>query len=157
MPARFVVHPQSNPFAGAQDAAGSSEDVAVAPRVHLSPGDGEAIEDIHHLLTTSVSSPESRPEYPEPHFSFDKFLEAEVQAGKKKTNLGVSFRSLTTWGGGETQANVKTLATAIWRTLTLQDIYERTIKPWIADDEPQNGRPLIRDLSGVVRSGEMML
>lgn len=95
--------------------------------------------------------------YPEPHSSFDKFLEAEVQAGKKRSNLGVSFKSLTTWGGGESQVNVKTLATAFWRTLTLQDIYEWTVKPWVDDKEPEHGRALIRDFSGVVRSGEMML
>ena len=146
---------QGNHFVSPQDAEGQDE--STSPRVHLAQGDEEAIADIHHLLTAKGPSEDTRPVYPEPHSSFDKFLESEVHAGKKRSNLGVCFKSLTTWGGGETQVNVKTLATAVWRTLTLQDIYEWTIKPWIADNEPQNGRPLIRDLSGVVRSGEMML
>lgn len=156
MPAHFSPHLQGNRFASPQNAESRDDSIDHSPRVHLSLADGEAIADIHHLLTTK-SLEEPRPEYPEPHSSFDKFLEAEVQAGKKRSNLGVSFKSLTTWGGGETQVNVKTLASAFWRTLTLQDIYEWTIKPCITDKKPQNGRPLLRDLSGVVRSGEMML
>ena len=153
--AHCTSHSQGSRFASPQDA--EDQDGTSAPRVHLDQGDGKAIADIHQLLTAKGPSEDTRPVYPEPHSSFDKFLESEIHAGKKKSNLGVSFKSLTTWGGGETQVNVKTLATAVWRTLTLQDIYEWTIKPWLADNEPQNGRPLIRDLSGVVRSGEMML
>lgn len=155
MPAHCSAHFHNSPFAGATDAAERSEDVP--QRVYLSPGDGEAIETIHHELMAREPSPEYRPQYAEPHSSFDKFLVDEVHAGKKKANMGVSFRSLTTWGKTETQAHVKTFATAVWRTLTLQDVYEWTLKPWITDNEPQNGRPLIRDMSGVVRSGEMML
>lgn len=156
MPAHFSANIHSSPFSGATDAAESSEDVP--QRVYLSPGDGEAIENIHHELMAGDPSPEYRPQYAEPHSSFDKFLVDEVHAGKrKKTNLGVGFRSLTTWGKSESQANVKTFATAMWRTLTLQDVYEWTLKPWVTKTEPENGRPLIRDMSGVVRSGEMML
>lgn len=160
MPAHFSPYLQGNPYAPPQDGQNDNDVISPPPspppRVHLSVGDGEAIADIQNQLTAQDTK-ESRPVYPEPHSSFDKFLEAEVQAGKKRSNLGVSFKSLTTWGGGESQVNVKTLATAFWRTLTLQDIYEWTVKPWVGDKEPEHGRALIRDFSGVVRSGEMML
>lgn len=48
MPAHFSANIHSSPFSGATDAAESSEDVP--QRVYLSPGDGEAIENIHHEL-----------------------------------------------------------------------------------------------------------
>ena len=60
-------------------------------------------------------------------------------------------------GDGEEHTDVKTLGTALWRTLTFQDVYEWTIQPWLSRKEPQSGRPLIRDFSGAVRSGEIML
>jgi hypothetical protein len=114
--------------------------------------DEDAIAEIHRTLTSSKAY-----DYSEPHSSFDKFLEAELQAGRKKPNLGVCFQSLSTWGAGGEHANVKTLGTALWRTLTFQDVYEWTIKPWLSKPEPQSGRQLIRDFTGVVRSGEIML
>jgi hypothetical protein len=55
---------------------------------------------------------------------------------------------------------VKTLGAALWRTLTFRDIYEWTVQPWVTTKNPQKvlkGRQLIRDFSGVVQSGEMML
>ncbi|KAL5364493.1 ABC-2 type transporter-domain-containing protein [Aspergillus floccosus] len=129
-------------------------DIISSPRVHLSHGDEDVIATIHRTLT---EAPEHAQAYAEPHSSFDKFLEDELRAGKKRSNLGVCFRSLSTWGEGEDHADVKTLGTALWRTLTFQDIYEWTIKSWVSKKEPQSGRPLIRDFSGVVRSGEIML
>ncbi|CAI7642126.1 unnamed protein product [Penicillium crustosum] len=123
------------------------------PRVQVSHEDEDALADIHHTLTAQTHPD---PKYPEPHSSFDKFLEEQVQ-GKKPANLGVCFQSLSTWGDGDSHADVKTVATALWRTLTLQDIYEWTVQPWIAKKKPEHGRPLIRDFSGVVQSGEIML
>ena len=134
---------------GSEDRA----DIISSPRVQLSHGDEDAIATIHRTLT---EAPEHAA-YAEPHSSFDKFLVDELRAGKKRSNLGVCFRSLSTWGEGDDHADVKTLGTALWRTLTFQDIYEWTIKPWASKKEPQSGRPLIRDFSGVVRSGEIML
>ncbi|KAI9927298.1 hypothetical protein MW887_003685 [Aspergillus wentii] len=155
MPAHLNPHLHGASFASTQEAE-SPEDTISPPRVHLSDQDEDTIANIHRTLTEKSDS-DHQPQCAEPHSSFDKFLEAEVQAGKKKSNLGVCFQSLTTWGAGEGHADVKTLGTALWRTLTFQDVYEWTIKPWISDKNLQNGRPLIRDFSGVVRSGEMML
>ncbi|KAF5860488.1 hypothetical protein ETB97_001438 [Aspergillus alliaceus] len=156
MPAHLHTHPHGSTSLASNQEAESPSDTAASPRVHLSHDDEDAIAEIHHTLT-EISHHDSRQGYPEPHSSFDKFLEAELQAGRKKSNLGVCFQSLSTWGDGEEHANVKTLGTALWRTLTFQDVYEWTIQPWLSRKEPRSGRSLIRDFSGVVRSGEIML
>lgn len=153
MPARLNSHPHSSSFASSQEAPQSGE---FGPRVQVSHEDEYAIAEIHRTLTEK-SQPGADQEYSEPHSSFDKFLAEQVERGKKRSNLGVCFQSISTWGEGSDHANVKTLGTALWRTLTLQDIYEWTIQPWLSTKKPQNGRPLIRDFSGVVESGEMML
>ena len=153
MPAPLHSHPHSSSFAAGQEGP-STEDHG--PRVHVSHEDEDAIADIHRTLTAK-SDPETTPQYAEPHSSFDKFLGEQVQEGRKRSNLGVCFQSVSTWGAGDNHADVKTLGTALWRTLTFQDIYEWTIQPWRSPKNPQNGRPLIRDFSGVVQSGEMML
>ncbi|GKZ38311.1 hypothetical protein AbraIFM66950_010441 [Aspergillus brasiliensis] len=130
-------------------------DIVSIPRVHLSHEDETVIADIHRTLTEAQG--DEHPLYSEPHSSFDKFLEAEFRAGKRKSGLGVCFQSLSTWREGNDHADVKTLGTALWRTLTFQDVYEWTIKPWLSKKDPQSGRELIRDFSGVVRNGEIML
>lgn len=150
MPAPLHSRPQASFTAGHE---ASCEDHG--PRVQVSHEDEDAIADIHRTLTEKSHS--GPVQYPEPHSSFDKFLEEQVQGGKKRSNLGVSFQSVSTWGDGDGHANVKTLGTALWRTLTFQDIYEWTIQPWASAKKPEDGRQLIRDFSGVVESGEMML
>lgn len=147
MPAPLHPHPKHNPSFASESYNESP------PRVQASHKDEDALVEIHRTLTEKSFA---EPKYPEPHSSFDKFLEEQVQ-GRKRANLGVCFQSLSTWGDGDSHADVKTLGTALWRTLTLQDIYEWTIQPWIAKKKPEDGRPLIRDFSGVVQSGEMML
>ena len=126
------------------------------PRVQVSHEDEDAIADIHRTLTER-SLPGVHPVYPEPHSSFDKFLEEQVREGKKRSNLGVCFQSVSTWGEGDGHTNIKTLGIALWRTFTLQDIYEWTIQPWMSSEKPRHGCPIIQDFSGVVESGEMML
>lgn len=130
-------------------------DIVSLPRVHLSSEDENDIADIHRALTEAHGDDHQL--YSEPHSSLDKFLEAEFRAGKKKSGLGVCFKSLSTWGEGNDHADVKTLGTALWRTLTFQDVYEWTIKPWMSKKDPESGRQLIRDFSGVARNGEIML
>lgn len=152
MPAHLHPH-LHNTLASTQEA--KPADPNPTPQVHLSREDEEAVADIHRTLT-GKGQPDHH-QYPEPHSSFSRFLEAEHQAGKKRSNLGVCFNSLTTWGEGLGHTKVKTLGTSLWRTLTFQDVYEWTIKPWVSDKKPQDGRPLIRDFSGVVRNGEIML
>ena len=156
MPAHLHAHPHGGTPLAANHEAESPSDTVSSPRVYLSHDDEDAIAEIRRTLT-EISHHSPQQGYPEPHSSFDKFLEAELQAGRKKSNLGVCFQSLSTWGDGEEHADVKTLGTALWRTLTFQDVYEWTIQPWLSRKEPQSGRPLIRDFSGAVRSGEIML
>ncbi|KAE8415395.1 hypothetical protein BDV36DRAFT_285413 [Aspergillus pseudocaelatus] len=156
MPAHLHAHPHGGTPLAANHEAESPSDTVSSPRVYLSHDDEDAIAEIRRTLT-EISHHNPQQGYPEPHSSFDKFLEAELQAGRKKSNLGVCFQSLSTWGDGEEHTDVKTLGTALWRTLTFQDVYEWTIQPWLSRKEPQSGRPLIRDFSGAVRSGEIML
>lgn len=153
MPARLRSQPHSSSFVSGQDAPQPEEH---GPRVHVSHEDEDAIAEIHRTLTDKGHTGAYQ-EYSEPHFSFDKFLAEQVRGGKKRSNLGVCFQSVSTWGEGNGHADVKTLGTALWRTLTLQDIYEWTIQPWLSTKKPQNGRPLIHNFSGVVESGEVML
>ncbi|KAK1148424.1 hypothetical protein N8T08_009427 [Aspergillus melleus] len=156
MPAHLPAHLHGAPSVTSNPEVESQADAISSPRVHLSHEDEDAIADIHRTLT-NISNHVPPQEYPEPHSSFDKFLEAELQAGRKKSNLGVCFQSVSTWGDGDDHAGVKTLGTALWRTLTFQDVYEWTVKPWLSTKKPYEGRELIRDFSGVVRSGEIML
>ncbi|KAL4923788.1 putative ABC multidrug transporter [Aspergillus undulatus] len=151
MPSRLPSRSQGSGAITSPQEAGSQADRPSSPQVHLTYEDEDAIAEIHRTLTNKNH------EYSEPHSSFDKFLEAELQSGRKKPNLGVCFQSLSTWGARGGHAHVKTLGTALWRTLTFQDVYEWTIKPWMSKPEPQGGRQLIRDVTGVVRSGEIML
>lgn len=152
MPGPLHSRPHPSSFTSGQEVPVENH----GPGVQVSHEDEDAIANIHRTLTEKSLSGEHQ-EYPEPHSSFDKFLEEQVRGGKKRSNLGVCFQSVSTWGEGNGHTDVKTLGTALWRTFTLQDIYEWTIKPWVSGKKPQNGRPIIRDFSGVVESGEMML
>lgn len=154
MPAHLPQHLGGTPIDTSYE-VGTQTEVALKSRVVSSPGDEDAIAEIHHTLTGR--SHQGIDQYPEPHSSFDSFLEAELRAGRRKPSLGVCFQSITTWGAGEAHTTVKTLGTALWRTLTLQDIYEWTVQPLFSPRKPQDGRPLIRDFSGVARTGEIML
>lgn len=147
MPAPLNAHPKHTPSFTSESHNNGP------PRVQASHEDEDAIASIHRTLTEKTVEDHK---YQEPHSSFDKFLEEQAQ-GKKRSNLGVCFQSLSTWGDGDSHADVKTLGTALWRTLTMQDIYEWTIQPWTMKRKPEDGRQLIRDFSGVVKSGEIML
>ncbi|RAL09122.1 putative ABC multidrug transporter [Aspergillus homomorphus CBS 101889] len=153
MPPHPVPHLHSS--AASPEGPRDHDDGAPSSHVFLSREDEDELAEIHRTLTAPRR--QDAREYAEPHSSFDKFLDEEVRAGKMKSNLGVCFQSLSTWGDGEEHVKVKTLGTALWRTLTLQDVYEWTIKPWVSKKKPEDGRQLIRDFSGVVRSSEMML
>lgn len=126
------------------------------PRVQTDQDAENAIAELHRVLTREPSY-----QYPEAHLAFDDFLQRENQAleanGVAPARLGVLFKDLTTWGSGSTHTPVKTLKHALWRTLTGQDIYEWTIARVLSESKPEDGRPLIRNFSGVVRGGEIML
>ncbi|KAK6725417.1 hypothetical protein SNK04_004222 [Fusarium graminearum] len=97
----------------------------------------------------------------EPHVNsavedLEKYLQND-QTTPGPPPLSVCFKSVTTYGRAGGAAPVKTLKEAIWRTLTFQDIYEVTLKKIVSPAKAEDGRPLIRDFSGVVRNGQMML
>ncbi|KAH7174068.1 P-loop containing nucleoside triphosphate hydrolase protein [Fusarium flagelliforme] len=86
----------------------------------------------------------------------EKYLQSD-QGSPGPPPLSVCFKSVTTYGRAGGAAPVKTLKDAIWRTLTLQEIYELTFKNIVSPAKAEDGQPLIRDFSGVVRNGQMML
>lgn len=148
MPAPLHPRPPNPSFASQKEGKSSGPNHA---RVHVSQEDEDEIADIHRTLT------EKDHRSSEPHNSLDEFLDEKYQDGKKPLNIGVCFQSVSTWAQGNGHEDVKTLGAALWRTLTFQDVYEWTIKPWTNKTKPQEGRALIKDFSGVVESGEMML
>lgn len=124
--------------------------------VHITQDSEDAITELYKVLSWQPSN-----QYPNTHQIFDDFLQRENEelkkVGKSPARLGVCFKDLSTWGAGGPHAPVKTLKQALWRTLTGQDIYEWTLKYLISRPRPEDGRQLIRNFSGVVRSGEIML
>ncbi|KAL1955741.1 hypothetical protein VTO42DRAFT_8139 [Malbranchea cinnamomea] len=124
---------------------------------HVNPSqqDEKALAALHWTLTREGES-----HYAEPHSSLDKYLRdwrPREESGKSLGRLGVCFKNVTTWAERNNHLNKKTLGDALWRTLTFQDIYELTFKKWLSSRKLEEGRPLIRDFSGVVRSGEILL
>lgn len=124
---------------------------------HVLPSyaDEESVAAIHQTLTGADES-----EYPEPQATLDKYFKnrrPKEQSGKPLGRLGVCFKNLTTWAERNDHLSTKTLRDALWRTLTFQDIYEWTIKPWLFPTKMEHGKKLIRDFSGTVGSGEILL
>lgn len=123
--------------------------------VHPSWQDEENLADLHRSITVPEESG-----YPEPHSALDKYLKTECPrevSGKPLGRLGVCYKNVTTLAEKNEHLDTKTFGDALWRTLTFQDIYEWTIKRWVDPPMPEHGRPLLRDFSGVVRSGEILL
>jgi hypothetical protein len=87
----------------------------------------------------------------------EEYLRKEQQNTTRPLPLSVCFKNLSTYGRPGGSVPVKTLKHAIWRTLTFQDVYEWTLKRYISPTKVEDGHALIRDFSGVVRNGEMML
>lgn len=125
-------------------------------QVNPSTQDEKALAALHWALTREGDS-----EYAEPHSSLDNYLKSRrprgEQSGKPLGRLGVCFKNVTTWAARNDHLDKKTFGDALWRTMTFQDIYEWTIKRWVQPMKMEDGRPLIRDFSGVVRSGEILL
>ena len=124
--------------------------------VFVSPECDNEIAEIHRAVTNhSISKPT---ENTFPHLAdLEKYIRANDPAGLQPIPLSVCFKNLTTYGQPLNSSSVKTLGTALWRTLTFQDIYEATFKKFIASKGASRGHALIRDFSGLVRNGEMML
>ena len=123
--------------------------------------DTQDLEELYRSLSVkqfpgTVDEPESAV-----HREFTEFLEHEKETrangGRPLRRLAVRFNDITTWGLGGESASVKTLRDAVVRTAILRDVYEWTIKPWFRKPTKNDARPLIRNISGAVRDGEMML
>ncbi|KAM6508779.1 ATP-binding cassette transporter snq2 [Fusarium solani] len=93
----------------------------------------EAIAELHNTITN-----ESDPRISE----LGKYLRNDQQSRIRAFPLSVCFKSVSAYGqsGG-----------------IARDAYEWTFKRVISPDRGEKGQALIRDFSGVVRSGEMML
>lgn len=119
-------------------------------------------EDVQNLAQLySTLSRAGDEQLPGVHEEFSDFLEKERRGkhdgGFPLKHLAVSFKDVTTWGIGGEAVTTKTFVDAVWRTLIMRDIYEWTIKPWLHKPSRDECRPLIRNISGAVRDGEMML
>ncbi|CAI6094480.1 unnamed protein product [Clonostachys chloroleuca] len=123
----------------------------------------DTVTELHRVISKQTKHAEPDTSTTPAFEDFEKYLRstqenAETQAKKPQpVPLSVCFKSITTYGRQGGPKSVKTLKDAIWRTLTLQDIYEATLKRLIFPDRVENGQALIRDFSGVVRNGQMML
>ena len=116
----------------------------------------EAVADLHRAVT-GQSYPAHKAESGGPFAGFEDYLRRDSESGGRPVPLSVCFKGVTTYGRHEGASSTKTLKDAIVRTLTFQEIYEWTLKKLISPEKTENGRPLIRDFTGVVRNGEMML
>ncbi|SPO07766.1 probable ATP-binding multidrug cassette transport protein [Cephalotrichum gorgonifer] len=116
----------------------------------------DVIAELHHTIT-GQSFNTSKEDHGGAFAGFEAYLRGDGQTGPQSIPLSVCFKSVTTYGQQQGTTFAKTVKDAIFRTLTLQDIYEWTLKRVISPVRAENGRALIRDFTGVVRSGEMML
>lgn len=116
----------------------------------------DAIAELHRTIT-GRSALAAKADVGGPFAGFEEYLRRDEQSGATSVPLSVCFKGVTTYGKQEGATKVKTLKDAVLRTLTLQEIYEWTLKRIISPDRVENGRPLLRDFTGVVRNGEMML
>ena len=99
----------------------------------------------------------------EDDFKVDEFLksgnfEARREDGAAAKRVGVVFKDLTVLGMGSQSTTVKTLPDAVMGTFG-PDLYRIVCHfiPALSFVKPSQTRALIRDFTGVVRDGEMML
>ncbi|KAM5353211.1 hypothetical protein ACJZ2D_016892 [Fusarium nematophilum] len=108
----------------------------------------ETIAELHNAITNRSDPVTSK---------LGRYLRDEQPSRIQAFPLSVCFKSVSTYGRPRGIKPVKTLKHAIWRTLTFQDVYEWTFKRLISPDKVESGQALLRDFSGVVQNGEMML
>jgi hypothetical protein len=115
----------------------------------------EQLADLHHQTTQhSHTGPEEKNGA---RAEFRDYIRESTLGNKcYPKHRGVCFDSLSVYGSSVSGHSAKTLGTALWRTLTFQDILEQILPSSL---RLQKCRPkaIISDFSGVVRSGQMML
>jgi len=134
----------------------SESDEDQTHHVHVTSQNEDAIAELHRTVTKQsrkIAIDELDPAFAD----FEKYLRSDDQSGPQPIPLSVCFKSVTTYGQPGGAAGVKTLKDAIWRTLTFRDVYESVHKRVFSSKRVEDGQPLIRDFSGVVRNGQMML
>lgn len=119
--------------------------------------DEEAVADLHKTITGKSHPAQQQTKVAGPFAGFEDYLRSGEEDGAPSVPLSVCFKGVTTYGRQEGASSAKTLKDAIVRTLTMQEIYEWTLKRLISPERVESGRALIRDFTGVVRNGEMML
>lgn len=131
----------------------------------VEPSDQDAIvlEELYQTLScirddneAAIVEDQLGPDHSPLHKEFTEFLQKEKKA-RPLRRLAVRFDDVTTWGLGGDAVSVKTFLDAVVRTAMLRDIYEWTIKPWLKKPTRSDARPIIRNISGAVRDGEMLL
>lgn len=109
-----------------------------------------------HRQTTQTSRVGLRPDL-DPQTELKEFLQDNNSTGKwYPQHSGVGFESLSVFGSSDAGQTAKTLGTALWRTLTFQDVAEM-ITPSALRRKKAESKAIISGFSGVVHSGEMML
>lgn len=123
--------------------------------VEASPAELERLGDIHRQTTRNSHA--GFDEKDDSHTEFKDFLQDNNPEGKwYPAHQGVCYDSLSVFGSSGTKRSAKTLGTAIWRTLTFQDVLEKVI-PSSLKLRTAQPKPILSDFSGVVRSREMLL
>jgi ATP-binding cassette subfamily G (WHITE) protein 2 (SNQ2) len=129
------------------------DDVQVT--VQASPAELERLADLHRQ--TTQESHAGLDENDGVHAEFRDYLRENDLGGRwYPKHQGVCFDSLSVFGSSGSRHSAKTLGTALWRTLTFQDILEQ-IAPSSFKLRKSRPRAIISNFSGVVNSGEMML
>ncbi|GAB7362987.1 hypothetical protein MBLNU230_g3282t1 [Neophaeotheca triangularis] len=132
--------------------AQSEDDPAV---LQVSPEELARLGELHRQTTQKSHS--GLLEKNETHAEFHDFLKENNPGGKwYPEHRGVCFDSLSVLASSNPGYSAKTLGTALWRTLTFQDILEQ-ILPSSLKLRGAQPNAIISDFTGVVRSGEMML
>lgn len=123
--------------------------------VQASAEELEKLADLHRQITQNSHA--GLEEKYDVHKEFREYLQENDLGGKwYPRHQGVCFDSLSVFGSSSSGHSAKTLGTALWRTLTFQDILEQ-IAPSCSNLRKAKSQAIISDFSGVVRSGEMML
>jgi hypothetical protein len=128
---------------------------AIMRVIDPSDQDAEGLQELYNTLSSDGNASHCKNDS-SVHKEFSEFLENEKHV-RPLRRLAVRFQNVTTWGSGGGPSSVKTLKDAIVGTAVLGGLYQWTVKPWIRKPSNTDARPLIRNVSGCVKDGEMML
>ncbi|KAF4459467.1 ABC multidrug transporter [Fusarium albosuccineum] len=123
------------------------------PHVFLTAEIENTIGELHREISR-YSQPASHDNFAD----FEKYLRRDQdQDSPGSVPLSVCFKSVTAYGQQTGRGSVKTLKDAIWEALTLKSIYNAVFGRLISPPKMEDGNPLIRDFTGLVKNGQMML